>query len=512
MSKENIKTTSRTAFAIKNIIFNFGYQLINTIANIVLPPLIIGRFGSATNGLISTIKQIINYIQLVGAGISESTVVSLYKPLSDKNKEKISSIYNAVGKTFNRAGGIFSIISVLVAFIYPLFISKELPYFFIVQIVLILSISGLSEFLVIGKYRTLLIADQKMYMVNLAQIVGAVVSTALTVFMIQASYNIVWVQLAASFAYVCRIFILHLYIRKNYKYLDKTSKPDYSAVSKRKAATIHQVAGLIIFGSQTLFIANFCGLTEASVYSVYNLIFTGLNTVLATVSSAMLAGMGNLIATDNPEKVRKVYGIYELAYYFLTFTIYITALIMIKPFIGLYTRGITDAEYIRSELIILFSCMGLLNCLRTPGATMINAKGHYDETKNRALIEMIICLIGQAALVWKFGIVGVLLGTICAYLYRTVDVIIYSNKKVLEQSVSCTLRRILCYALVLIVVGILIFQINITTNNYLQWIVYSAIVAIAIIIMLLIVTLLFDRKTLISGLYYAKDILRRQKD
>ena len=143
---------------------------------------------------------------------------------------------------------------------------------------------------------------------------------------------------------------------------------------------------------------------------------------------------------------------------------------------------------------------------------MINAKGHYDETKNRALIEMIICLIGQAALVWKFGIVGVLLGTICAYLYRTVDVIIYSNKKVLEQSVSCTLWRILCYSLVLFVVGILIFQINITTNNYLQWIVYSAIVAIAIIIMLLIVTLLFDRKTLISGLYYAKDILRRQKD
>mgnify|MGYP003308041153 CR=1 FL=1 len=101
---------------------------------------------------------------------------------------------------------------------------------------------------------------------------------------------------------------------------------------------------------------------------------------------------------------------------------------MIIPFIKIYTAGITDANYIRREIVILFTVMGLLNCLRTPSATMINAKGHYNETKNRALIEMTICLIAQALLVTKLGIVGVLIGTIMAYLYRTLDVILYGNK------------------------------------------------------------------------------------
>lgn len=500
------KQVSRTFNAVKNVIFNFGYQIINTVVNIVLPPLIIGAFGSVINGLISTIKQIVNYVQLVGAGISESTVVSLYKPLNDAEEKKISSIYNAVAKTFNRSGMVFSIISVVIALVYPLFVGEELPYLFIVAIILILSISGLSEFLLIGKYRTLLIADQKMYVVNIAQIVGAILSTLLTILMIKTGFGMVMVQFAAAMAYVFRIVVLAIYVKRNYKYLDKMAPPDYTAVSKRKAATVHQIAGLVIFGSQTLFVANFCGLAEASVYSVYNLIFTGINTVLSTVSSAMLAGMGNLMSTGQREKVGKVYEIYELGYQILTFTAYITALIMITPFIKLYTAGVTDAQYVRSELIFLFTVMGLLNCLRTPGATMINAKGHYDETKSRALIEMVICLVGQSMLVGKLGIIGVLVGTIMAYLYRTVDVIIYSNKKILQRSPMKSFWRDIRYILLLAVAGWLILSVKLSIDNYFEWILYAVPVALAVLLTVIAVSLVFDKKTVFSGLEYIKEI------
>lgn len=364
--KKKSKRKSRTFNAIRNVIYNFAYQIINTITNIILPPIIIGKFGSVTNGLISTIKQIINYVQLVGAGISESTVVSLYKPLEEENNSKVSEIYKASSKAFNKSGIIFSIISVLLAFIYPLFIKESLEYSFVVKIVIILAFAGVSEFFALGKYRTLLTADQKMFIVNIAQIIGSVLSTIMTIIMIKLNCSILCVQLVATITYICRIAILYIYIHKNYKYLDKQAKPDLGAISKRKAATLHQVASLIIFGSQTLFIAKFCGLAEASVYSVYNLVFTGLNTVLSTISSAMLAGMGSLISTGDDERVRKVYNIYEFGYYILVFTFYITAFIMITPFIRLYTNGITDANYIRPELTILFIIMGLLNCLRTP--------------------------------------------------------------------------------------------------------------------------------------------------
>lgn len=506
--KEKKARKSRTFNAIRNVIYNFAYQIINTITNIILPPLIIGKFGSVINGLISTIKQIINYVQLVGAGISESTVVSLYKPLEEQDNNKVGEIYNASSKAFNKSGIIFSVISVLLAFIYPLFINEQLEYDFVVKIVIILAFAGVSEFFAIGKYRTLLTADQKMYMVNVAQIVGSVLSTVMTILLIKLNCSIIAVQLVATITYICRIGILYLYIHKNYKYLDKQAKPDYSAISKRKAATLHQVASLVIFGSQTLFIAKFCGLAEASVYSVYNLVFTGLNTVLSTISSAMLAGMGSLMSTGNNEKVKKVYNLYEFGYYILVFTFYITAFLMITPFIKLYTNGITDANYIRPELIILFTIMGLLNCLRTPGATMINAKGFYDETKNRALIEMTICLIGQAIFVGKLGIVGVLLGTILAYLYRTLDVIIYSNKKIVKQSTLKTFIRIIVNTVVMSII-VLVININVEINNYFSWIIYAGITFIIAFAIMTSVNIVNDFESAKTGKEYIMNILKK---
>ena len=80
-------------------------------------------------------------------------------------------------------------------------------------------------------------------------------------------------------------------------------------------------------------------------------------------------------------------------FYILSFVIFTVTLIMIMPFVSIYTRGFNDVNYSRYSIAILFTIMGLLNCIRTPGATIINAGGFYKETKNRALIEMFLCII-----------------------------------------------------------------------------------------------------------------------
>ena len=76
----------------KNIISNLFYQLINILFNLILTPLILVKFGSDVNGLVQTIRQILNYAALVGSGISESTVVALYKPIAENDKEKLKAL------------------------------------------------------------------------------------------------------------------------------------------------------------------------------------------------------------------------------------------------------------------------------------------------------------------------------------------------------------------------------------------------------------------------------------
>lgn len=506
----NDKKKSRTKYAIKNVTFNFIYQVLNTIVNIIVPPLIITKYGSIINGLRSTLKQIISYIQLVGAGIAESTTVALYKPLADKDEKRISSIYNASSKAFNNAGIIFSLISIMVASLYPFFIEEDLNYWFIFGIILILCISAASEFFVLGRCRTLLTADQKVYIINIAQIIGSVVSTIVTIVFIKLNFSILIVELATSLTYIMRVVILIVYVSKKYKFIDKKVEPDISATSKRKDATIHQLASLIIFGSQTIFIAKFCGLVEVSVYSVYNLIFVGINTILSTISSAILPGFGNIIAVESKEKLRKTYNLYEYAYYILVFVMYTITYIMIMPFIKIYTSGATDANYIRMSLVVLFSIMGILNCLRTPGATLINASGHYKETKNRAIIEMIICVIGQLIFVSKLGISGIIIGTTLAYIYRSADVIIYSHKKILFNGLTKTITRILFN--VIIMIGLVFIQdrvFDVQVSSYIQWILYAIPITLTIAVIYIILNFVVDRKTFDELKQYVYMISRR---
>ena len=473
--------TSRTKSAILNVFFNLSYQVVNTVVNLLIPPMIMTKFGSVINGLVSTIKQILSYVQLLGAGISESTVVSLYKPLSDKDEKKISAIFNACSTTFFRMGMLFNTGALAIAFIYPLFMGEEINYVFGALLILVLSVAGASEFFVIGKCRSLLIADQKIYIVNIAQIIGALSNLVITIILIKFNANIIVVQAGASVIYAMRIIVVYGYVKKHYTFLDKNVEPDYSAIGKRKAATIHQLSGLISFGSQTVIVSMFCGFAEASVYSVYNIVFVGINTILSTVSSALLAVFGDIIANDSKEKLARLYRYYESIYYALVFMLYSVTYVMFLSFVKLYTSGAKDAVYVREEFAILFCVMGIVNCLRTPGATLINAIGHYKETQNRALIEMSICFVLELVLINFMGAIGVVVATIIAYAYRTIDVIIYSNHVILEEKAKKSVMKVLLNIVMFVMIYMLMRVIELPViGSYMLWVGIAAMVALVL--------------------------------
>lgn len=502
---------SRTNSAIVNIIFNTGYQVINSLVNLVIPPLIIARFGSSVNGLIQTIRSIINYVSLIGSGIADSTVVSLYKPLADEDEKGISAIFNASAKSFWQAGIMFCLLSTLLAFVYPFFVDIDMDKVAVGAMVLILCVAGASEFFVIGKCRTLLQADQRVYVVNIAQIIGAAGMLVATVVMIQLHTNILIVQLAASTAYILRLIILSAYVKRNYTFIDRRVAPDTHATSRRKAATIHQLAGLVIYGSQTIVVSKFLGFAEGSVYATYALVFTGINTILSTLSSALLANFGDIMANESNEKITRMYELYEFVYFFLIFSVYAVAYIMILPFIDVYLGGTGNVNYyIRPSSAMLFCVVGVLNCLRTPGGTLIHAIGHYAETKNRALIEMTICFVGEIILVNFFGINGVILGTMAAFIYRSTDIIFYSNHRILKRSVLPTYRRLILSLLMLaFVIGIAHF-LPFRVNGFISWIFYGGLFFFLSIFLFTLMNLVFYRHEVIEIWVRVKGIVYRK--
>lgn len=485
----------RTKKAAKNLVFNIVQQFVGIITSFIVPPLIVSQFGSVINGLVATLKQIMRYVQLTGSGIASVSTYSLYEPLAKKDGKKISSIYNAAGKTFTRAGHYFSIIIFICALIYPFF-AKGVPSKTVFLLVIVMAISGASEFYVIGKYQSLLNADQRNYTFAFTQTIGNLLYILVTITLIKFNFGIIAVQLGASVIYVFRILFLTYYVRKHYPYLDKTVAPDFSALKQRNDAIVHEIAALVVNGSSVVLLSLLIDLKTASVYSVYLLVFSGLNMICSIFSSAIYASFGDIIAKGEKKALAKSFDIYELLFTTMIFIIYTACFLLIDPFIGVYTRAMIDTQYLLPSLGALFVIQGLFNNIKVPARTLIPASGHFDKTRNRALLEMIINLIAQITLIPIFGIYGAVLGNIASACYRAFDAIIYSNKHILKNT---NLRMLKRASVSVITFGALVIYLpkvlTVSATNYLTWIILALKICLIIIPIYLGVNYIFNRES-----------------
>lgn len=502
----------RAKKTLKNLIFNFLQQFVAIITNFIIPPLIIGNFGSSINGLVSTIKQITNHAQLTGAGISSVSTYAMYKPLSEKDTKKLNGIYSATNKMFIKAGNLFTLILVIVAVIYPCFVNGDINYFVTGALVIIIGINGLSEFYLVGKYQSLLNADQKNFVIAIAQMLGNIFNVIITIILIKLKQGIIVVQLGAAMIYVLRVTILNIYIKRNYKYLNKGEKPLMNELSQRNDAIIHSVTDLIINSSATVIVSIFCGLEAASIYAVYALVFAGINTICSIVSNAIYASFGEVIAKNDDKVLKSSYNIYEWIYLIFVSIIFSVAALIILPFVKVYTKNVADINYILPALAGLFIAIGYINNLKIPARTLVTAAGHFKQTKNRSLIELILNLTGQLIFVQFFGIYGALIGAVLSYVYRTIDFINYSNKKILFINNKRSIYRIIINVLI---GAILVFTIgNIATiecNNYIELLISAAIVTIVVGLTYLIINYFIEKDAFKETINIIKAIFKKGK-
>lgn len=106
----------------------------------------------------------------------------------------------------------------------------------------------------------------------------------------------------------------------------------------------------------------------------------------------------------------------------------------------LYTEG-SDINYIDWKLPVLFGMYQLLSYGRVPSNMVIGFANEFKTTQWRACLEAIINLAVSFVCVFKFGIYGVLFGTIAALIYRANDVIIFANHHIFKRSMWPTYRN-----------------------------------------------------------------------
>ncbi len=485
-----MSNTKRVAF---NLLCSLGAQLIIIVLGLVVPRITMLGYGSEINGLLNSVTQFVAYLTLFETGIQAVAIQSLYNPIKMGAKDDINQILSAVHITYKKTGIFYMVTLVIMSAIYPLIAKVAESYLVVFIVVLFSGLGNVLLFFVQGKYKVLLYAEGKNYILTNIQTIITILNNLTKIILLSCGCNVAIVIIATFFVSFIQAIYISYYIRKKYNWIDLSQKPKYEALSQRNSALAHQISGLIFQNTGILILTIFCDLKVVSVYSIYKMITGHISSFLNIPFASFNFALGQQYSVDKKRFIQNL-DIVEVCFSVFSFTVYTVALCLLAPFIKLYTRGIVDINYNAPYLVYLFIAVEVISLMRIPMLNAINYAGHFQKTLLRTIIESAINLVVSLVAVQSIGIYGVLIGSLCAIIYRTMDVIIYSNTKILTRKPFKTFKTYIADMAILFIIYIMYSAINIRVESYISFVLVGVILTLISLIIYFMVNFIVNRK------------------
>lgn len=474
-------------------------QLVVVICGFILPRYMLLYYGSGVNGLVSSITHFLGFISLLELGIGPVIQANLYEPLAEKNDEQISKIVISSERFFRRIAYIFVAYIAVLAVVFPTFVNTKYDALFTVSLLLILSLSLFAEYFFGVTYQLLLNADQKSYVQTSLQIVATILNTVCCIFIMHIGAPIHVVKLVSALIFVLRPVGQAIYVHKHY-HINKKLKLTEEPIKQKWNGFAQHLAAVICGNADVVILTMFSTIVNVSIYSVYYNVTNGVTMLIMTATTGLEAYFGNMLAKDEQKNLERAFSRIEWLIHFSVTVIFTIAAITVVPFISVYTRGINDADYI----VPLFGALLMLayasRCLRVPYFIAITSAGHFRETQNGAFISTALNVVISVALVFKFGLVGIAIGTLIAMLYHTVYFVWYLRGHILYRSVWHFVKHFVTDLIILGLSALATKGFVLAQTNYLSWIVLAVKVALVTLGIAIVVNIVFNFKSVIQWL------------
>lgn len=466
---------------LNNIITSIFSQTITLAMGVIIPRLVLVNLGSEVNGLLSSISEVLVYVALLEAGVGMASGQALYGPLGRNDHDAINGILAATDRFYKRTGRMYLAVVLLLTFVFPLTIQTTLSRSTVMWVMLLSGFPGAIKYFFQGKYTILLNTEGKGYILTTMNTVVNILTSLSKIALLLAGCDVVALQVMYLFFNLAQMFFILWYIRSNYPWLNLKVAPNTAAISQSKNALVHQLSGMIFNNTDALLLTYFCGLSAVSIYGIYNMLLGVLSGFIGAFGGFYFV-LGQTFHTDRRQYLQLM-DVYELYNMTLTFCLYCIANLFILPFLELYTEGVAGVSYVDAYLPYLFIAVKLLTNGRSSSHKTIDFAGHFQQTQYRSLLESAINIFVSLLCVWKFGIYGVLMGTIAALLYRTNDMILYANRKILGRRAWITYRRWLLNLVLFIIVTIVgkWFFSFITLDSYFRIIGWAVVTCFVVI-------------------------------
>lgn len=486
-----------------NIITTLVSQLAATACGIVIPRVMIGTFGSAVYGLITSITQFLSYISLLEGGIGRVARAELYGPLAEQNNYEISRVYHAIKHFFKIVGVAFLVYTLVLSFVYYDIADTEIlgrwDVFFLIWIISSITLAkymgGLANL-------TLMNANQKQYVGNVIVMASTIVNAVLIIVLTQLGCSVFAVKLGSSLVYIAQPVCYAIYVRRHYQ-IAPVGK-DRSKLKQKWTGIGQHIAYFLHTNTDVVLLTLFAEIRLVAVYSVYRLVASSIRKIASSFTGGMEAAFGELIAQKKVTALQNAFRKYQFLISSVSIVLFGTAAIMIIPFVRLYTKGVTDAPYIQPLFAMMLLSAEALDCIIHPCCSLPVAANQLKQSRSGSYTEAAVN-IGLSLLLIRWNpLIGIAIGTLAAAIIKSVYYIVYSAKNILKVKVWELLKNFLSTGLILGLCALagmtLLTEQHIT--SYFSWAVWSAAACILVTAATLLMSILMysnELKTLIRS-------------
>lgn len=479
----------------KNTIASLLFQISSVICGFILPRLIMASYGSEVNGLVNSITQFLQIITFLELGVGAVVQSSLYKPLAEKDNDKISKIIVSASKFFKRIAEILIAYVAFLLIAYPYITHCVFGNIYTATLIGAMCISSFAQYYFGVVDRLLLTADQRGYIQYNAQTVTVLLNTLACAIIINLGASIQLVKLITSLIYLARPLYLRWYVNKHYT-IDRRITYTEEPIKQKWNGIAQHVAAVVLDSTDNIVLTLFSTLINVSIYSVYYLVVFGIKQLFMSLTNGIQSLMGELWAKKEVENMQSFFAWVEWLLHTGVIFVFSCTGILIIPFVSIYTAGVVDADYIQPLFAVLITCANAIHCLRLPYNIMILAGGHYKQTQHSYIIAAVLNIVISIATVHIWGLIGVAIGTLCAMAYQTIWMVIYDSKHFIMWPIKNVIKQFCVDILTVICVALVTKPIRMYSISYQAWILMAIEVALCVICVIIIVNFVFYRAKL----------------
>ena len=407
--------SGRVSKSIKNAEVNLIFYFLTLFLSFFSRKVFLDCLGPEFIGLSGTLSNILGYLNLAELGIASCISFHLYKPLQENNHEKLQELLSIYGYLYQCVGLIILTIGLILSIFFPwIFGNTTLP----LGIVYFAFYSVLGSSLIgyfINYRQILLSADQKNYIVAIYTRTASLIKTLLQIYLAYNYKNLyLWVFVEFLFSLLACI-ILNWKINNEYPWLQTNKQKGRSLLKKypgiltnTKQIFIHKIKDVILMRSDELFVFMFVSLKMVAYYGNYTLIVSRIGQVFSAMLDSINAGIGNLIAEGNKEKIMQVFWEMLTIRHFVAGFLCFSTYHFVEPLIFVWL----GEQYILDRTITaLLSVYIYISASRGVVDMYNHAHGLYADTWS-AWTELAINITVTVIAGYLWGIIGILLGKI----------------------------------------------------------------------------------------------------